>query len=187
MGCIFQDAPGSLIPGVRIGRQVQRVFKMRQRITWSDAELQARTAFHDVGLKDIDRIWSAFPSELSGGMCQRIMISLALAAPDLRLLIADEPTSSLDTVSAAQIFELLFRVRRERCAVLLVITHDVRIVRRFDWVAVLSEGKLAEFSRSSDFLSEPKSNEGRRLLAAGRSLAGATESNCELDIGESSK
>ncbi|HKX31639.1 MAG TPA: dipeptide/oligopeptide/nickel ABC transporter ATP-binding protein [Blastocatellia bacterium] len=171
VGVIFQDAPGSLVPGVPVGRQVERVFRFRRRIGRSEALSQARAALEEVGLADHERIRYALPSELSGGMCQRVMISLALAAPGpLQLLVADEPLSALDSVSAAQILDLLLRIRAERKATMLFITHDIRLVRRFDWVALFSQGSLIEMQRSQSFLDKPMSDEGERFLAASRSL-----------------
>lgn len=178
VGVVFQDAPGSLIPGVPIGRQVQRVFGLRRRIGRRDAERQARAALAEVGLEDGERIWRALPAELSGGMSQRVMVCLSvLAAPCPLLLICDEPTSALDSVSAAQVLELLFRVQREHNMVVLFITHDVRLVARFEWVVVLSKGRLVELEKSSRFLSSPASQEGRLLLEASRALGTASMEN----------
>ncbi len=175
VGVVLQDAPGSLVPGVPIGRQARRVFAVRRGLARRDAERSAREGLARVGLEDVERVWRAMPSELSGGMCQRVMISLSvLAAPEPRLMICDEPTSALDSVSAAQVLELLFRIKAEHRITMLFITHDVRLVWRFDWVAILSEGRLAEFERSDQFLASPRSEEGRRLLDAGKALGSSS-------------
>lgn len=171
VGTLFQDAPGSLIPGVPIGQQLEQVFRFRRNIGKKEALVQARMALEKVGLSDHDRILRARPAELSGGMCQRIMLCLTLAAPGpLRLLVADEPLSALDSVSAAQILDLLLKVQKDNNAIMLFITHDVRLVSRFDWVMVLSQGRSIEMQRSAAFLVKPQSHEGERLLHASRSL-----------------
>jgi ABC-type dipeptide/oligopeptide/nickel transport system ATPase component len=172
VGVIFQDPVGSLVPNSSIGHQLVNAIAFRSGSPRRQAEEQARHALHEVGLPDVDRVMRSLPGELSGGMCQRVMISLALAAPGpLRLLIADEPLTALDALSAAQVLESLLRAHRAHSGNLIFITHDLRVAQRFDWIAVFSNGRLTECARTSQFFSSPISAEGRELLAASLALS----------------
>jgi len=176
VGAIFQDAAGSLIPGVPVGRQIERVFRMRRDLGRPQSTRAAEEALYAVGFDNCNEVWNKVPAALSGGMCQRCVIAMGLlgapvgAPGPLQLVCADEPTGSLDSVSAAQILDLLIRVQRDKGATMLFITHDVRLVSRFDQVAVLSHGRIVEFRSSAEFLAGPTTGEGRALLEASRSL-----------------
>ena len=172
VGAVFQDAPGALIPGVPVGRQIERVFRLRRGVGRLEARRVAKGALGEVGFANCDEVWNKVPAALSGGMCQRCMIAMALlgASGQLRLVCADEPISSLDSVSAAHVLDLLIRVQKEKGATMLFITHDVRLVSRFDQVAVLSNGRMVEFRQSAEFLAGPTTSEGRALLDASRLL-----------------
>jgi ABC-type dipeptide/oligopeptide/nickel transport system ATPase component len=104
-------------------------------------------------------------------MCQRVAVALALSAPRLRLILADEPTSSLDSVRAAQILDLLFELQAQHQATFILITHDIRLYRRFHAVGVVSAGCLVELSSAAQFGESAVSEEGKRLLAASRRLS----------------
>ncbi|MBI5769800.1 MAG: ABC transporter ATP-binding protein [Verrucomicrobia bacterium] len=171
VGVVFQDAPGSLIPGVPIGKQVEQAFRFRRQMSAATAAREARRTLERVGLTDYSRISKARSFELSGGMCQRVVIAMALAAPGpLHLLLADEAVSNLDSVSAAQVLDLIFDLQKEHGATLIFITHDARLLPRFNWVCVLAEGRVVEIRESAAFLDHPSSIEGQRLLEASRAL-----------------
>lgn len=174
VGAIFQDALGSLIPGVPIGRSLERVFRLRRDLGRRDARRAAKRALTEVGFNDPADVWDRPPTAISGGMAQRCMAAFALSAPRLRILCADEPTSWLDSVSAAQVLDLLFGIHRSTSVMLLLVTHDARLVSRCDWVAVLSHGRLVEMQRSQDFVRAPRSDAGRALMEASAQI-GATQ------------
>ena len=170
IGVIFQDPVGSLAPGIPMLRQVASAYRVRHRLSRRDAVVQARSALVQVGLPDEPVFHNAVPAELSGGMNQRVCVALALSAPSLRLLLADEPTSNLDSVMAAQILDLILQVQREHQAALVFVTHDIRLHSRFDRVAVISGGRLVEDQPAAMFAESAKSEEGRRLVAASQRL-----------------
>lgn len=168
---IFQDAVGSLVPGVRIGAQVTRVVAYRMRIdNRFEARKRARNLLGLVGLVDLDRIWDAYPSELSGGMCQRVMIAMALSI-EPALVIADEPISALDAVSQKHIIDLLFELQRQSGFSMLYVTHDLRVASRFDSIGVLRGGRLIEMSSAEGLLESPKAAYTQDLLAAAKDLS----------------
>ena len=163
---IFQDAVGSLIPGTHIGVQLMRAIKFRTGenkkatlISKSKALLEA------VGLDDVERILLAYPDELSGGMCQRVMIALALSV-EPRLLIADEPISSLDAISQVNILELLLKLQKDIGFSMLFVTHDLRVAPHFDLIGVLREGQLLEYGLSEKLLNTPSSKYLKNLIGA---------------------
>ena len=118
------------------------------------------------GFADAEHRLDAFPHQLSGGQRQRVMIAMALAnAP--ALLIADEPTTALDVTIQAQILELLARLKTEDQLALLLITHDLAIVRHYaDRVCVMQNGRVVEAGRVSEVFAAPKHPYTRMLLAA---------------------
>jgi ABC-type dipeptide/oligopeptide/nickel transport system ATPase component len=182
LGVIWQDPVGSLIPGVPVDKQLWRAFTIRHahldQNRSRDSDRKAVEALlRRVGFNDPREVSGKSPAMLSGGMCQRCVIAMALAAPQLRLLVADEPTGSLDAVSAAQVLDLLFEIHRDRNATFLMVTHDVRLARRFDWIAVMDSGSIAEFRCTGEFFSEPHSPAGQALLRASRALGGDGELN----------
>lgn len=185
LGVVWQDSVGSLIPGVAVGTQLMRTYLIRNAIAgkWlrkPAVRREVHALLRRVGFASPESVWSKAPAALSGGMCQRCVIASALSAPELRLLIGDEPTGSLDAVSAAQVIDLLFDLHQERKAAFIMVTHDVRLARRFDWIAVMNDGRIEELRRTTEFFVEPQSECGRALWNASRALGGNTESNRSL-------
>lgn len=168
IGSVFQDAVGSLVPGVSIGVQAERVFRVRRSLDTRSARKLAAEAIEQVGLGPADRVWRKCPEQISGGMAQRVNIALGLlAAPGpLRLITADEPISSLDSIAAAAVLDLVLRLAERDNAATLFVTHDVRLARHFDRVAVLDRGRIMESRESEEFLREPASASGRALREA---------------------
>jgi len=170
---VFQDAIGSLVPGTLIGVQLRRA--LVHRLGGSQSTNLDRTAeelLAAVGLVDPARVTSSQPHELSAGMCQRVMIALALSARP-SLLIADEPLSSLDAISQVRVLDLLFELRLRYGYAILFVTHDLRVARRFEQLGVLREGRLVDYGTTTQVLSAPSSEYTRELLSAGRSLSGS--------------
>jgi oligopeptide/dipeptide ABC transporter ATP-binding protein len=153
---VFQEPLANLDPVMRVGAQmaecVQRVEPQRAR----QAMPRVLELLRHVGLPDVERVARSYPHQLSGGMCQRVMIAMALAARP-KLLIADEPTSALDVTVQAQILDLLTRMREEEGMSILLVTHDLSVAAAIaDRVMVMYAGRTAEVTRTSDLFGRPR-------------------------------
>ena len=164
IGMIFQDPLTSLNPLRTIGEQLIETIQTHLKLSKADARRKATSGLEEVGI-DPGRI-NAYPHEFSGGMRQRVVIALALAA-EPELIIADEPTTALDVSVQAQILELLKRICREHDASVILITHDMGVIAETtDRVAVLYAGKLAEIGPTNEVLSNPMHPYTRGLIAS---------------------
>ncbi len=144
MAMIFQEPMTSLNPVMRIGTQIEEVLRWRGRVGRRAARRQAIRLLEQVEIPAPESRLLAYPHELSGGMRQRVMIAIALAASP-RLLIADEPTTALDVTVQAQILELLRSLQRQTGLALILITHDLGVIAEVaDRVMVLYAGRVAE-------------------------------------------
>lgn len=170
---IFQDPQASLNPVYTVGRQIEWVLGLHRRISGTDAENEVLRLLESVKLRDPKRCARSYPHELSGGMCQRVMIAMALAGHP-KLLIADEPTSALDVSVAAEIVALLGSLRKEFGLSILIITHDLGVATCLaDRIAVLDQSRLVEVTDSKDFLSNAGHPASRTLIKASRFLGSA--------------
>jgi oligopeptide/dipeptide ABC transporter ATP-binding protein len=144
VGMIFQEPMTSLNPVFSIGRQIEEVLVLHQRMDARAARLQALELLTRVGIPSPERRILQYPHELSGGMKQRVMIAMAIACRP-KLLIADEPTTALDVTIQAQIMELLRSLKQEFGMAVLLITHDLGVVAHFaERVLVMYAGKIVE-------------------------------------------
>ena len=163
---VFQDPLSSLDPVMRIGRQITEVSRLKLGLSRKAAKKKALKLLSEVGIRDPQRCFYQFPHELSGGMRQRIVIAIALAA-DPEILICDEPTTALDVTIQAQILELLGRLKRQRKLSMLFITHDFGVVANVaDRIGVMYAGKLVEYGTAADIFYDPRHPYTRALLAA---------------------
>ena len=144
MAMIFQNPLLALNPVMKIGAQIAESYKVHQGFGVSASRRHGLKMLRSVHIEDPERMWSAYPNELSGGMAQRAMIAMMLASePDL--LIADEPTSALDVISRQSVLEIIDELVQSRGMGLLFISHDLGLVGNFcDRVVVLKNGELAE-------------------------------------------
>ena len=152
---VFQSPRTALNPVLTVGRQISRLFELHQGA--SRAEGWARTIgmLELVGIAEPERRARQYAHQLSGGMCQRVMIAMALATSP-RLLVADEPTTGLDVSIAAQILELLRDLGRRTGASILLITHDLGVVAEVcDRVAVMHAGQMAEVAAVTTIFARP--------------------------------
>ncbi|HEU5178057.1 MAG TPA: ABC transporter ATP-binding protein, partial [Burkholderiales bacterium] len=141
---IFQEPMTALNPIFTVGDQIVESLELHTPLRGEAAWAEAVAALKRVGIEDAERRARSYPHQLSGGQRQRAMIAMALAC-NPKLLIADEPTTALDVTIRLQILELLERLRAEAGMALLLITHDLNLVRRFaDRVAVMEGGHLVE-------------------------------------------
>ena len=144
MAMIFQNPLLALNPVMKIGAQIAENYEVHQGFGASASRRHGLNMLRSVHIEDPERMWSAYPNELSGGMAQRAMIAMMLASgPDL--LIADEPTSALDVISRQSVLEIIDELVQSRGMGLLFISHDLGLVGKFcDRVVVLKNGELAE-------------------------------------------
>jgi microcin C transport system ATP-binding protein len=163
---IFQEPMTSLNPLHSIEKQINETLFLHKGLTRSAARKRTLELLRLVGLPEAEKRLAAYPHELSGGQRQRVMIAMALAnEPDL--LIADEPTTALDVTIQAQILELLKDLQRRFGMALLLITHDLGIVRKMaDHVCVMNHGEIVEKGTNAALFAGPKHPYTQRLLAA---------------------
>ena len=163
---IFQEPMTSLNPLHSIERQINETLFLHKGLTRAAARKRTLELLRLVGLPSPEKRLGAFPHELSGGQRQRVMIAMALAnEPDL--LIADEPTTALDVTIQAQILELLKDLQRRFGMALLLITHDLGVVRKMaDRVCVMNQGEIVEQANVADIFIRPQHPYTQKLLAA---------------------
>ena len=163
---VFQEPMTSLNPLHTIERQIDEILFVHRAMGKKEARERTVELLHLVGLQRAEERLRAYPHELSGGQRQRVMIAMALAnEPDL--LIADEPTTALDVTVQAQILKLLADLKARLNMSLLLITHDLGIVRKMaDRVCVMTNGRLVEHGTTQQIFSEPKHAYTQHLLAA---------------------
>jgi peptide/nickel transport system ATP-binding protein len=163
---IFQNPTSSLNPVFTIGDQISTVISLHQKVDKKEARERTVEMLSLVQLPNPESIVDAYPHELSGGMCQRAMIAMALACkPDL--LIADEPTTALDVTIQAQILKLMRGLREKFDTSILVITHDLSVVAQTcDRVAVMYAGNVVEEGPVHDIFKAPKHPYTQGLMKA---------------------
>ena len=161
---IFQDPYSSLNPKQRAIHAVAEVFGVWQGVSRSTARESAMALLREVGISEEQA--RLFPSSLSGGQRQRVSVARALAV-EPRILIADEPTSSIDQSAQAQLLVLLGRLQTERGLGILLITHDLRLVRSFaDRMYVMRRGELVESGPTKEIFSRPSHPYTQDLIEA---------------------
>ena len=175
IGMIFQDPMTSLDPVFRVGDQIAEGILAHFPVSKREARERAVGLLREVGIPDPAARAQAYPHQLSGGMRQRVMIAIALAAePDI--LVADEPTTALDVTVQAQILEVLDRLRTQRGMAVLLITHDLGIVAgRADRVAVMYAGEIVEEARTPRLFAQPSHPYTQGLFASIPRLSGPVE------------
>ena len=163
---IFQQPRASLNPVRRIGLQIADALRAHRRMDRCAARSRTIAQLRAVRMRDPERIVDAYPHQLSDGMCQRVMIAIALAC-EPALLIADEPTAALDPTTERAVMDLLAGLIRDRGMALLLITHDLGLAARHaDRVAVMADGRLVETAATGALFAGPRSPQARRLIAA---------------------
>lgn len=153
---IFQDPMTSLDPTMKIGMQIAEPMMIHQKISKKDALKLALELMKDVGIPNAEEHINDYPHQWSGGMRQRAVIAIALAA-DPEILIADEPTTALDVTIQAQILNLMKKIQAERDSSIVFITHDLGVVAGMaDRVAVMYAGKIVEFGTVDEVFYNPQ-------------------------------
>ena len=161
---IFQEPMTSLNPVFTIGQQIEEVLTLHSDLNKVERQLRVIELLNRVGIRKPEQKVNDFPHALSGGQRQRVMIAMALAC-DPFLLIADEPTTALDVTIQQQILDLLHEIQKDTGMSVLLITHDLNLVRRFsDRVCVMHQGKIVETNETENLFSNPQNEYTRFLL-----------------------
>ncbi len=183
---VFQEPMTALNPLHKVDKQIGESLLLHRGLVRDAARARTRELFDLVGLDDAERILASYPHQLSGGQRQRVMIAMALAN-EPALLIADEPTTAVDVTVQAQILKLLKELQRKTRMGLLLITHDLGVVRKMaERVYVMQAGEIVERGATEDIFERPQHPYTRHLLAAEPKGApapvpanGATVMRCE--------
>ncbi|MBQ1762353.1 MAG: ABC transporter ATP-binding protein, partial [Aquincola sp.] len=155
IGAIFQDPLTSLNPLYTIGRQLVETIRTHLPLSESQARERAIQLLRDTGIPAAEARIDQYPHQFSGGMRQRVVIALALAA-EPKLIVADEPTTALDVSIQAQIISLLKRICKERGAAVMLVTHDMGVIAETcDRVAVMYAGRVAEIGPVHEVIHRP--------------------------------
>ena len=158
---IFQEPMRSLNPVMSIADQLEESYKNENK---KDIKNKIVENLISVGINDAERVMSLFPHQLSGGMKQRIMIAMAIACKP-KLLIADEPTTSLDVTIQKQVLDLLLKLKDDLNMSILFITHDLAVASQIsDRIVVMKSGEIVEDNYSMDFFKNPKNSYSKTLL-----------------------
>jgi oligopeptide/dipeptide ABC transporter ATP-binding protein len=166
VGMIFQDPMTSLNPVFTVEAQIVEGIRAHFKLSAGEARERALSLLQEVGIPDPVARLKAYPHQLSGGMRQRVMIAIALAA-EPEILVADEPTTALDVTVQAQILEVLDRLRDKRGMAVLLITHDLGIVAgRADRVAVMYAGQIVEEASTERLFARPSHPYTQGLFAS---------------------
>ena len=175
IGMIFQDPMTSLNPVFTVGDQIGEGVRAHFPVSRREARARALRLLQEVGMPDAEARLDAYPHQLSGGMRQRVMIAIALAA-EPEILVADEPTTALDVTVQAQILEVLDRLRADRGMAVLLITHDLGIVAgRADRVAVMYAGQIVEEATTPELFARPSHPYTQGLFASVPRISGPVQ------------
>jgi peptide/nickel transport system ATP-binding protein len=166
IGAIFQDPLTSLNPLYTVGRQLTETIQTHLPVDSGEARRRAVGLLEDTGIPAAAERIDHYPHQFSGGMRQRVVIALALAA-EPKLIVADEPTTALDVSIQAQIIQLLKRVCKDRGAAVMLITHDMGVIAETcDRVAVMYAGRIAEIGPVHEVINQPAHPYSMGLMAA---------------------
>jgi peptide/nickel transport system ATP-binding protein len=181
IGAIFQDPLTSLNPLYTIGRQLVETIMTHLDLAVAPAHKRARDLLAEVGIPAAARRFDHYPHQFSGGMRQRVVIALALAA-NPKLIIADEPTTALDVSIQAQIIALLKRLCREHGTAVVLITHDMGVIAETaDRVAVMYAGRIAEIGPVADVIHRPQHPYTKGLMGSIPSIIAEREQLAQID------
>ncbi len=166
IGVVFQEPMTSLNPLMKVGRQVEEALRLHTDLSPQERKALALEAMEQVGLPEPPVAYEKYPHQLSGGQRQRAMIAAAMVIHP-KLLICDEPTTALDVTVQAQILSLLGDISRQYGVGILLISHDLSVVRRLcESVAVMYRGQIVERGQTEDVFQSPQDEYTRRLIAA---------------------
>lgn len=163
---IFQNPRACLNPIRKVGHQLEDILRRHSQATRFDARKKAISALEEVRINDAEARYNAYPYELSGGMCQRVVIASALAC-DPKLLIADEPTTGLDIMTQKVVMDLISALIRERGSSCILITHDLGLAAQYcDRIVVMKDGVIVEHGKPKKIFGQPEHHYTRKLVDA---------------------
>ena len=166
IGVVFQEPMTSLNPLIKIGHQVEETLRIHTDISPEERRERALKALEKVGIPEPEAAYNKYPHQLSGGQRQRVMIASAMVI-NPKLLICDEPTTALDVRVQAQILNLLKNVNEEEGVGILLISHDLRVIRHLcERVVVMYRGDIVESGRTEEVFNNPKHEYTKRLIEA---------------------
>ncbi len=166
IGLIFQDPQTSLNPILTIGDQLIETIQTHLNLSKEDAKKKAISLLKEVGIKDAEKRFDNYPHQFSGGMRQRVVISLSLCC-EPELLIADEPTTALDVSIQSQILDLIKKLTKERNLAVILITHDMGVIAETaNRVAVMKNGNVVEIGLTKEILTKPKETYTKSLVSS---------------------
>jgi peptide/nickel transport system ATP-binding protein len=181
IGAIFQDPLTSLNPLYSVGRQLTETILAHLPVSASEARHRAIQLLVDTGIPAAEQRIDHYPHQFSGGMRQRVVIALALAA-EPQLIVADEPTTALDVSIQAQIISLLKRICKERGAAVMLITHDMGVIAETcDRVAVMYAGRIAEIGPVHQVIHQPAHPYTAGLMASIPNMDSEREQLAQID------
>ncbi|WP_202913093.1 ABC transporter ATP-binding protein [Acuticoccus sediminis] len=161
---IFQNPMSALNPIRTVGRQIEEALRLHTALSPGERRHEVTTLLEHVGITDPARCARSYPNQLSGGMCQRVMIAMAIASRP-RVLLADEPTTALDVTIQAQILDLLKALQGETGMALVFVTHDLGVVAEIaDRVAVMYAGRIVETAPADELFTRPHHPYTRALM-----------------------
>jgi peptide/nickel transport system ATP-binding protein len=175
MAMIFQNPRAALNPIRTVGAQIVDAILAHRRLSHREARREALNLLRAVQIRDPERRMNAYPHELSGGMCQRVMIAMAISC-NPQLLIADEPTTGLDVTTQKVVMDLLARIAAERGMATILITHDLGLAARYcRRVVVMEQGRLVEGADPLTLFLQPQHRYTKRLVAASPTASSRVE------------
>lgn len=164
LGMIFQFAGSSFCPVRKVGAQLYEIVREHEDISREECKVRVDALLDKLGFEDADRILESYPSELSGGMQQRVgVVSAMLLGP--KVLFADEPTSAMDATIQKQAVEEMLRIRDTFNTAIVLVTHNIGVVNAMaDNVLVLKEGRIVDRGRTDDIINNPKVEYTKKLM-----------------------
>lgn len=182
---VFQNARGALNPIRTVGQQLNDALSAHTRLSKDARRARVLSLLRDVMLTDVDRVLASYPHELSGGMCQRVMIALGIAC-EPKLLIADEATTGLDVTTQKVVMDLLAQIAAKRGMGVILITHDLGLAAQYcDSITVMQHGEVVEAASVKEVFLSPKHPYTRRLVAASPTATSTIDSLVIEDDGPS--
>lgn len=162
---IFQDYQNAFTPFIKIGKQIDEMIKCHVEIQKEERTSMIMEALNNVGLNE-KRVYNSYPFQLSGGQLQRAAIAQAVILKP-KILIADEPTTALDAVTAVKVLRLLMEIKKKTNCALLFITHDLRCVKNYATrIAIMHNGKIIEIGSKDTIIANPKHSYTKNLFAS---------------------
>ena len=163
---IFQNAGRYMNPTQTIGKQYKTFLHYHGRYTEKECYNLAADMFEKMKLKNPEQIWKSYPFELSGGMCQRVAIAMAMTSKP-KLLLADEPTSALDVTVQAQVIKLLLELRDTFDTSIILVTHNMGVAAFIsDRIGIMKDGELLEIDEAKQIIEHPQHNYTKTLIAS---------------------